>query len=281
MPVVIEVAGIRVAYAAEPVLDGLSLAVAEGEWLGILGPNGSGKTTLLRTLSGYLPARAGHVLIEGRPVAAYGARERALRLAAVGSGFTAEVPLTVAEYVALGRTPHLAGPWGRERAGDWEAVRAALERVGVAGLAGRPVAELSAGERQRVVLARALAQEPRILLLDEPTSHLDIGHQVEVMDLLDRLRRSLGLTLVAVLHDLNLAALYCDRLLLLREGRVLAAGSPAEVLTPARLREAYGCDVLVQRHPVAGVPQVVLLPGGHEGKHWHPAGGCHLDETQL
>lgn len=263
MPVsfVIEVAGVRIGYGAEPVLDGFSLRVGPGEWLGILGPNGSGKTTLLRAISGYLPARAGHVLIEGRPLAAYSSSERARRMAAVGADLPLDVPLRVVEYVALGRTPHLGG-WGREGPRDWRAVGEAMERAGVAALAERPITRLSAGERQKVMIARALAQEPRILLVDEPTSHLDIRHQMEIMDLFADLRDRLGLTLIAVLHDINLASLYCDRLVLLREGRVFAAGEPARVITAECIRQVYGCDVLVHPHPTAGVPQVMLMRPG-------------------
>lgn len=279
MPVMIEVAGVRIAYASEPVLDGLSLRVRRGEWLGILGPNGSGKTSLLRAISGYLPARTGHVLIEGRPLSSYTTRERALRMAAVGADLPLDVPLRVAEYVALGRTPHLAG-WGREGPRDWRVVGQAMARTGISQLAHRPVTRLSAGERQKVVIARALAQEPRILLMDEPTSHLDIRHQVEIMDLFAELRSRLGLTLVAALHDVNLAALYCDRLVLLRHGRVFAAGEPGQVITADHIRRVYGCEVLVQSHPTAGVPQVVLLPSpratGRDGRGHRPpsmAGG--------
>ncbi|HEY8393832.1 MAG TPA: ABC transporter ATP-binding protein [Thermaerobacter sp.] len=264
MSFVIEVAGVRIGYEAEPVLDGLSLRVRPGEWLGILGPNGSGKTTLLRAISGYLPARAGHVLIEGQPLSAYTVRERARRMAAVGAELPLDVPLRVAEYVALGRTPHLDG-WGREGRRDWQVVGEAMARTGVAALADRPVTRLSAGERQKVMIARALAQEPRILLVDEPTSHLDIRHQLEIMDLFAGLRTRLGLTLIAVLHDINLAALYCDRLVLLREGRVFAAGEPDRVITAENIRQVYGCDVLVRPHPTAGVPQVVLVPGVRGG----------------
>ncbi|HEY8414629.1 MAG TPA: ABC transporter ATP-binding protein [Thermaerobacter sp.] len=264
MSLIIEVEGVRIAYESEPVLDGLSLRVRPGEWLGILGPNGSGKTTLLRAISGYLPARAGHVLIDGRPLAAYTPGERARRMAAVGAELPTEVPLRVLEYVALGRTPHLGG-WGREGPRDWQIIGQAMERAGVTALAERPLSRLSAGERQKVMIARALAQEPRILLVDEPTSHLDIRHQMDIMDLFADLRARLGLTLIAVLHDINLASLYCDRLVLLREGRVFAAGEPACVITAECIRQVYGCDVLVQPHPTAGVPQVMLMRTGRAG----------------
>ncbi|EKP95813.1 ABC transporter ATP-binding protein [Thermaerobacter subterraneus] len=261
----LEVRGVRVGYAADPVLDGLTLEVRRGEWLGVAGPNGSGKTTLLRTLSGYLKPWAGQVLLDGTVLGAWRPDRRARRLAVAGVEAGSTLSLTVEEYVALGRTPHLQGLWAWESARDREAVTRALAWVGLEALAGRPLATLSAGQRQKALLARALAQEPVVLLLDEPTSHLDLRHQVEIMDLLDRLRRHLGLTLVAVLHDLNLAALYCQRLVLVKDGRVAAAGEPARVMRPEILSRVYGCSVLVVPHPQLGVPQVALLPGGPGG----------------
>lgn len=263
--VVLDVAGVRAAYVAHPALAGVTLRVERGEWLGILGPNGSGKTTLLRVLGGYLRPLGGTVLLEGRPVASYPSRERARRLAGVGAEPPPEFGFTVLEFVLLGRIPH-AGPWEGEGEEDRRAVERALRLTGTEALAGRPLAALSAGERQRVYLARALAQRPRVLLLDEPTAHLDLRYQQEVLALLERLRREEGLTLVTVLHDLNLAALYCQRLLLLAGGRVLAAGGAGEVLRPEVLRAAYGCEVCVAPHPVLGVPQVLpAAPGGAGG----------------
>ena len=261
----LEVRGVRVGYAATPVLDGVTLEVGAGEWLAVAGPNGSGKTTLLRTLSGYLRPQAGWVRLEGTDLAAWRPTARARRLAVAGVESGPGSGLTVAEYVALGRTPHLEGLWGWEGPRDREAVARALAWVGLADQAHRPLDVLSAGQRQKALLARALAQEPAVLLLDEPTNHLDLRHQVEIMDLLDGLRRRLGLTLVAVLHDLNLAALYCQRLVLMEAGRVVAAGPPAQVMRPDVLGRVYGCPVLVVPHPRLGVPQVALLPGGPSG----------------
>lgn len=261
----LEMLGVRVGYAADPVLDGMTLEVRRGEWLAVAGPNGSGKTTLLRTLSGYLQPWAGQVLLDGTALRAWRADRRARRMAVAGVEAGTPPSLTVAEYVALGRTPHLQGIWAWEGPRDREAVARAMAWVGLEDLADRPLATLSAGQRQKAVLARALAQEPVVLLLDEPTSHLDLRHQVEIMDLLDQLRRRLGLTLVAVLHDLNLAALYCQRLVLVQAGRVAAAGEPARVLRPEILSRVYGCSVLVVPHPQLGVPQVALLPGRPPG----------------
>lgn len=257
--VAIELDGVRVAYAAREAVAGVTLRVESGEWLGILGPNGAGKTTLLRVLGGYLRTAGGRVALLGRPLAAYPAAQRARVLAAAGSEPPGEFAFTVAEYVLLGRTPH-AGSWWLDAPADWEEVYRALDLTGTVPLAGRRLDELSSGERQRVHLARALAQRPRVLLLDEPTAHLDLQHQVEVMQLLERLRAREGLTVVAALHDLNLAALYCRRLVLMDGGRVYAAGEPAEVLREDHLRAVYRCPVRVVAHPEAGVPQVLLPP---------------------
>ncbi|ADU51413.1 ABC transporter related protein [Thermaerobacter marianensis DSM 12885] len=271
----LEVRGVRVGYAADPVLDGVTLEVHRGEWLAVAGPNGSGKTTLLRALTGFLEPWGGAVYLEGTALSAWRPSQRARRMAVAGVEPGPVTGLTVAEYVALGRTPHLQGMWSWEGPRDREVVARALAWVGLDPLADRPLETLSAGQRQKAVLARALAQEPVVLLLDEPTSHLDLRHQVEIMDLLDGLRRGLGLTLVAVLHDLNLAALYCQRLVLLQDGRVAAAGEPAQVIRADVLRRVYGCPVLVVPHPRLGVPQVALLPGVPPGPE---AGSCRADE---
>lgn len=261
---VLEVLDVRAAYDAAAVLQGVTLRVGRGEWLGILGPNGSGKTTLLRVVGHYLRAAGGRVVLEGRELATYPPLERARRLAAVGAELPADFAFSVFEFVLLGRIPHAPG-WGGEGEEDRLQVARALEATGSAHLAARPLASLSAGERQRVQVARALAQQPGVLLLDEPTAHLDLRYQGEIMDLLDRLRRSRGVTLLTVLHDVNLAAVYCQRLLLMAEGRVAAAGGPREVLRPELLRAVYGGHVCVTEHPVLGVPQVLPGPPRREG----------------
>lgn len=256
--------GVEARYNSRPVLRGVTLRVAAGEWLGILGPNGSGKTTLLRTISGYLGPTRGAVHLEGRPLAEMGRREAARRLAvtAAGSPGSPAVDFSVAELVLMGRTPHLPR-WSAEGPKDEAVVGRALAMTNTAHLAHRPAASLSAGEYQRALLAAALAQEPSVLLLDEPTAHLDIHHQVEVMHLLDGLRRQQGITVVSVLHDLNLAALFCDHLLLMREGRIHALGAPWEVLTEENVQDVYRCRVEVFAHPRRDAPQIVLLPGSY------------------
>jgi iron complex transport system ATP-binding protein len=245
------------AYGPRPVLADVSLAVAAGELVGVIGPNGGGKTTLVRLLSGVLAPDTGIVRLDGRPLAAYRRRDLARRLAVVPQDPTLEFPFTALEVVLMGRAPHLAA-LGFPRAGDVEIARAAMARLGVGKLEDRPLDRLSGGERQRILLARALAQEPAVLLLDEPTTHLDLRHQVGIYDVVHGLARARGVAVVSVLHDLNLAALYCDRLVLLAGGRVVRHGAPAEVLEAGILRAAYATDVQVTVNPATGVP--VVLP---------------------
>lgn len=237
-------------------LDGVSFTIAAGEFVGLVGPNGSGKTTLLHCLTGLLSPHGGAVLLDGRTVAAWGPAELARRVGVVAQGEGAGCEFTVAQAVAMGRYPRRRR-WQRETAADREAVAAALRLTGLADLADRPLATLSGGERQRAALARALAQTPRSLLLDEVTAHLDLGFQAEVLTLLRRLNAEQGLTVVVVLHDLNLAARCCQRLFLLSRGRILAAGAPGEVLTPDTLQRAYGVAVRVQPGP-DGLPLVAV-----------------------
>lgn len=266
----VSVEGIVCRYGAIPALDGVTLQIARGEFAGIVGPNGSGKTTLLRVINALLIPERGAVWLEGRQVAALSPRLVAATVAVVpqqsrgGFGFTAH------EIVLMGRSPHLP-PLAAEGSRDLAIVREAMERTRTWHLRGRPVDELSGGERQRVLLARALAQDPRVLLLDEPTAHLDISYQVEMMDLVRGLVGE-GLTTVAALHDLNLAAMYCDRLVLLDRGRIAAMGTPAEVLTPERLQAVYGAVVTVHPHPASGRPHLIVI-GRSRAMEAAPAGG--------
>ena len=235
--------GVTVHLGGRAVVRDVTATVERGEWVALIGPNGAGKTTLLRAIAGLLP-HEGTVSLLDRAAAGLDRRERARLLAVVPQ--TPETPpwLTVAEYVLMGRTPHL-GPLAREGAADREAAARALDRLDLDAFAERPLGTLSGGERQRAVVARALAQEAAIVLLDEPTAALDIGHQQQALELLDGLREDDGLTLVAAMHDLTLAAQYADRVLLLSAGCIVADGTPAEVLTEAALAEHYGATVRV------------------------------------
>ncbi|WP_243059237.1 ABC transporter ATP-binding protein [Nocardioides sp. SR21] len=229
-------------YGSAQVLDAVSLAAPHGRVLGLIGPNGSGKTTLIRLLSGVLNSPTGTVTVDGERLAALPAREAARRLAVVVQESGGESSLTVAETVLLGRGPHL-GPFQRTGATDHAVATDALERVGASHLAARAFAGLSGGERQRVLIARALTQQASHLLLDEPTNHLDIRYQHEVLGLVADLTHDLRRTVVVVLHDLNLAARYCDDVVLLGDGGVAASGPVEKVLTPQVLEPVYGIGV--------------------------------------
>ncbi|HEY0700398.1 MAG TPA: ABC transporter ATP-binding protein [Micromonospora sp.] len=237
------VVGLRVTLDGTPILAGVDLTVATGEWVTVIGPNGAGKSTLLRAVGGLLPAE-GSISLFGTPHGRLRRRERARVVATVVQSPVVPPGMAVFDYVLLGRTPHMP-PLGRESAGDLTVVREALDRLDLTGFATRPLATLSGGERQRVFLARALAQGAPLLLLDEPTSALDIGHQQEVLELVDRLRRDHGLTVLATMHDLSVAGEYADRMVLLAGGGVVTAGTPREVLTEDLLAEHYQARVRV------------------------------------
>jgi iron complex transport system ATP-binding protein len=235
----LELRELTVDYGARRALDGVNAAIDSGALVALLGPNGAGKSTLLRAVTG--ARHAGQVLIDDVPLEEFDRATLARRIAVVPGQTRVAFPLRVEELVALGRIPH-EHPLLGLRAADRAAIDRAIERVGIAELRHRDVRELSLGERQLAVLAMAVAQGPRLLLLDEPTVHLDLRHQVAVMELLRDLAAKDGVTVVAVMHDINLSAHFFGRLLLLDRGRLVADGRPADVLTPARIRAVYGVD---------------------------------------
>jgi iron complex transport system ATP-binding protein len=236
---------VHAAYNGRPVLDGVDLDVAPGQWVGIIGPNGAGKTTLLRVVAGAHHAQ-GRVAVDGDDVGSLSRRLTAQRVAVVPQDPLIPPAMSALEYVLLGRTPFIAY-WGRESAEDVRVARRVMERLDLRGLESRAMGSLSGGERQRAVLARALAQDAGLLLLDEPTAALDLGRQQRVLDLVDTLRRDRGIAVVSAMHDLTLAAQYPDRLVLLDEGRVVSSGAPEDVLTPETLRRHYRASVAVLR----------------------------------
>ncbi len=245
---------VTVDLGGRTVLDGLDLSVDAGEWLTVVGPNGGGKTTLLKVLAGLLPTR-GRVELGGRPVGELGRRARARLVALVPQSPVVPVGLRVDEYVLLGRTPHLR-PLAGEGETDRLAAARALTQLDLTDFAHRPLDTLSGGERQRVVIARSLAQAAPILLLDEPTTALDVGHQQEVLELVDELRVTNDLTVVSTMHDLTLAGQYAHRLALLDRGRIAVAGPPEEVLTEEHLARFYGARVRVLHDG----PNIVVVP---------------------
>ena len=242
-PILLDVDGITFGYAKQPLLYDVHLQVHGGEMLGLLGPNGSGKTTLLRLISGVLRPQQGKVFLEGRDLQQWGRRGAARRIAVVPQELHMPFAFTVEDMVGLGRTPFV-NFLGSQTKHDQSIVQEAMQAADIDTLAPRFFNELSGGERQRVIIAMALAQEPRLLLLDEPTSHLDIKYQVETLELVQRLNRERGVTVIAAMHDLNLAARYFPRLLLFQRGIVADAG-PAEVLEPKLLSRVYGVNVQV------------------------------------
>jgi iron complex transport system ATP-binding protein len=251
---------VRLGYGDRTVVDGLDLDVVAGTVTAVIGPNGCGKSTLLRALGRLLKPTAGQVVLDGKRIDRVPTREVAKVLGLLPQAPSAPEGLTVADLVARGRHPHQA--WYRQwSADDEDAVAQALDWTGIADLAERPVDQLSGGQRQRAWISMALAQGTDLLLLDEPTTFLDLAHQVDVLELVRRLHSEAGRTVVMVLHDLNLAARYADRLVAMREGRIVAAGRPAEVITEELLEEVFGLAARVIPDPVAGTPLVVPIGG--------------------
>jgi len=240
-----------VAYGDQVVVMGVRFTVAPGQALGLIGPNGAGKTTVLRALSGVIPLRAGAIFWEEVPLHPLPPERRARWIAVVPQGATLPEAFTGEEVVAFGRTPYLSWLSPLSAADRWH-IEQAMIRTETGAFADRPVGTLSGGERQRLLIARALAQTPRVLLLDEAFAHLDLKYQVRLLQLIRQTLRAEGMAGVLAIHDLHLAARFCDRLLLLHNGRPLAFGPPEEVLRPALLEAAYGIPMRVERHPEAG-----------------------------
>lgn len=251
---------ITFSFNGTPVLDKVDLRLAPGRMIGVIGPNGAGKSTLVRLLSRLLTPAGGWVWLNGHNLTHWRPSELARVLAVVPQSPELPPAFTAWEMVLMGRTPYL-GWTGRESERDQAVARRAMEETGTWHLADRLIGQLSGGEQQRVIIARALAQEPRVLLLDEPTAHLDINHQVETLSLITRLVKERELAALAIFHDLNLAAQYCHELVLLHQGQVAMQGSPDQVLTPPLLQQVYGTEVTVMPHPRNGLP--VVFPVCH------------------
>ncbi|MCX7777042.1 MAG: ABC transporter ATP-binding protein [Armatimonadetes bacterium] len=254
-----KIQSVTVAYDSVPVLRDFTLEIGEGELVGIIGPNGSGKTTLLRTIARLLKPLKGAVFVGELDLKSVSVREIARNIAVVPQEDVTLFALTVFDVVAMGRTAYCP-PWGSLGKDDINAIEEAMAQTETEKLAMRVITELSGGERKRVMIARALAQRPRILLLDEPTANLDLKYQLEVIELIRRLNREHGTTVITVLHDLNLAPLIADKLVLMNSGgKIHALGTPEEVITQRNIQEAYGAPVVVSRNPLTGKPSVTLL----------------------
>jgi iron complex transport system ATP-binding protein len=257
----IEVNSISFRYHEEWVLQGVSFRVEKGEFVGVIGPNGSGKTTLLKILYRFLAPQKGEILFELIPMKKMDRKDIAKRIAVVAQETQLLFPFSVLETVLMGRSPYL-GHLMFESEKDLEVARKAMEWTRILPFSERPMDELSGGERKRVFIARALAQEPEVILLDEPTANLDIHHQTDFLDLILTLNRERGLTIVMASHDINTASEFCDRLILLQGGRIYQMGTPKEVVTKENIESVYGCEVWIDQNPVSGMPRISLLKKG-------------------
>jgi iron complex transport system ATP-binding protein len=254
----IDVQSVSFRYQKDWVLQDISFQVGKGEFIGVIGPNGSGKTTLLKILYHLLSPQQGDVLFELAPLKRMSRMDIAKKIAVVAQEAYPLFPFRVIEIVLMGRSPYL-GYLMFESRRDLEVAKRAMEWTETLNLSERPIDELSGGERKRVFIARALAQEPEVILLDEPTANLDIHHQLEFLDLILSLNREKGLTIVMATHDMNVASEFCDRLILLRGGKVYKTGAPQEVITQETIETVYGCEVWVDQNPVSRKPRISLL----------------------
>lgn len=260
---VVQLQDITSSYQQTDVIKNLSFEIDQGEFFIIIGPNGSGKTTLVKTICGLLPSQGGKIKLLGRPFQDYNKKKIAEIIAYVPQVTISSFPFSVMELVLMGRAPYL-GVLGVEGKKDLIIAEEALDFTGVAHLARRKITRLSGGEFQRVMIARAICQQPEIMVLDEPTAALDLAHQIRIMDLMQKLRYDKGVTIIMVSHDINLSAMYADRLLLLKEGEAVRLGQPDEVITEGVLENAYNCRIVLDQSPVGPFPRINLVPGGKD-----------------
>ncbi|WP_018922186.1 adenosylcobinamide amidohydrolase [Salsuginibacillus kocurii] len=251
-------------YGQRDIVSDLTFSIEKGTFFGVLGPNGSGKTTLHKLLAGLIPPRTGNVEINEVSMSAMNAKDRARKMAVLPQQHLASFSYTVREVVELGRYSHQRGLFSFQSAEDEKVVNQAMNDTGVRAFADMSIDRLSGGEQQRVFLARALAQQPDILLLDEPTNHLDVSYQLQLLDTLKKWNETKQLTVLAIIHDLNLASMYCDELLLLSKGKIAAKGRPAHVLKEAKLQAVYGADIQQKYHPTVPSPLLTLSPSAEE-----------------
>ncbi|MDP6501521.1 MAG: ABC transporter ATP-binding protein [Dehalococcoidales bacterium] len=259
----LEVENLNLAYGRNVVMKDLNFQVSPGEMVGLIGPNGTGKSTIIKAMSHVIRPHSGKILLDGKNIAEIPGSELARLIGVVPQMPLLPSTFTVFEIVLMGRNPHL-GLFQYESARDMDITWQAMEKTATQSLAERRVGELSGGEIQRIVIARVLTQQPKSILLDEPTANLDINHQVEILDLIKGLCREANLSVVITLHDLNLAAQYCDRLILINKGRVHAQGTPGQVISSSNIGEVYGAEDCVYVHPVNGLPIVLVKEGNNQ-----------------
>ena len=263
---ILDIKNISLIFRNKLILENVSFSVTAGEFFVIIGPNGAGKTSLLKVLSGLQKNQHGSVTIKDKNISKYRRRNLSQVMAIVPQHIEVGFPFTVADTVIMGRTPHL-GILGLEGKNDFDIAEEAMKFTDVVHLADRKLYQLSGGELQRAIIARAICQQPEIILLDEPTTALDPAHQLKIMDLMEKFRREHGTTIVMVSHDLNLASMYGDRMLLLKEGRVVKTGAPKEVLNKALLEESYGCKMNVDESSWGGLVRVTPIPNKYLGNY--------------
>ena len=257
----IQVGRLNKSYGEQLILNKLTFTVNRGDFFGILGPNGSGKSTLLKLLSGVEKFESGHIELDGSPLGTYSRRKLSRKLAVLQQEALPPVNFTVREVVEMGRFPYQN--WlGVEKAEQGHLVDEILEKLGLIQLQDRSLLHLSGGERQRVALGKVMAQQPELLLLDEPTTYLDIGYQIQMMDHIKAWQNEANITIIAVLHELNLASIYCNRLLLLHQGELLRLGAPIDILQTELIAQVYGTKPIIVDHPVHALPQLILQQGG-------------------
>lgn len=260
MEISVKATNLCYAYGGTSVLNNLSFTVSRGELFIVIGPNGSGKTTLMKILAGLLKADKGDLEIKGRPIGSYKRKTFARQIAFVPQQVPTDFPFIVSDVVLFGRSPHL-GTFGLESQKDIDLAKKAMEFTETSHLVKRRMDQLSGGECQRVFIARAICQDPDIIILDEPTASLDIAHQMRIMDMMEKMKQEKQITAIMVSHDVNLAAMYADKLMLINQGKLVKYGSPKDVLTYKTLESVYGCALLVDVNPLGKLPRVTPVPG--------------------
>ncbi len=256
MDSILELRDISSGYQGKPVIEKIFFQVKKGEFIGLIGPNGAGKSTLFKTILGILKPEVGEVLYRGEPIGSMNLKERAKRIAFLPQIFEVKFSYTVKDFIAMGRFPYQDG-LSSHSSQDLKCIRDVIQRFSLTEIAHRRIDELSGGELQRVLFAQSIAQDPEILLLDEPTTHLDIGHQFEIMNILDDLNKD-GLTVITILHDLNISAEYCSRIILMDKGRIVRDGEPSSVMDYNIIEEVYDARVVIKENPYSGKPFLIL-----------------------